>query len=109
MRGLRSIRTGESRAERMSDDRDIEAVTQRLRAALDALETAVERRIDGDAQTSSLADQIHALDVDRSRLADTLDNAAARSKRLETANREIADRLDIAITSIQSVIAVKEP
>ncbi len=92
----------------MIDDRDIEAVTQRLRAALDALETAAERRIDGDVQTSSLSDQIRALDVDRARLADNLDSAAARSKRLETANREIADRLDIAISSIRSVIAVKE-
>jgi hypothetical protein len=92
----------------MSDDRDIETVIQRLRAALDALEMAAERRIDGDVQTSSLADQLHALAVDRSRLADDLDNASARSKRLETANREIADRLDIAISSIRSVIAVKE-
>jgi len=92
----------------MSDDRDIEAVTERLRAALDALETAAERRFDTDAQTSSLADQIHALSIDRSRLADDLDNAAARSKKLETTNREIADRLDIAIDSIRSVMAVKE-
>jgi septal ring factor EnvC (AmiA/AmiB activator) len=93
----------------MIDDRDIETVTQRLRAALDALETAAEGRQDADVQTSSLADQIHALAVDRSRLADDLDSAAARSKKLETANREIADRLDIAISSIRSVIAVKEP
>jgi len=89
-------------------NKDIEVVTQRLRAALEALEMAAERRIDGDAQTSSLADQLHALAVDRSRLADDLDNAAARSKRLENANREIADRLDIAINSIRSVIAVKD-
>ena len=93
----------------MIEDRDIEVVTQRLRAALDALEAAAERQLDADDKTSSLADQIHALSVDRSRLANDLDGAAARSKKLETANREIADRLDIAINSIRSVIAVKEP
>ena len=51
----------------MIEDRDIEVVTQRLRAALDALEAAAERQLDADDKTSSLADQIHALSVDRSR------------------------------------------
>ena len=92
----------------MSEHSDVEAVTQRLRAALDALEGVVERRLEADAGDHALADQIHALAVDRSKLAADLDVAAARSKQLETANREIADRIDVAIGAIRSVITVNE-
>jgi hypothetical protein len=93
----------------MSDQRNIEAVTQRLRDALEALEAAVERRLEADVGENSLADQIHALSVDRSRMAADLDVAAARWKQLETTNREIADRLDVAISAIRSVITIREP
>jgi septal ring factor EnvC (AmiA/AmiB activator) len=102
------IQAGESRAERMSEHKDIETVTKRLRAALDALDAAVERRAEAAAGDHALADQIHALAIDRSKLAADLDAAAARSKKLETANREIADRLDVAISAIRSVITVHE-
>ena len=92
----------------MSEHRDIESVVQRLRAALEALEGAVERRLDTDVGGHALADQIHALTVDRSMLAADLDAAASRSKKLETANREIANRIDMAMSAIRSVLAVPE-
>ncbi len=92
----------------MSDQKDLEAATQRLRAALEALESAVERRLEADVGGNALADQIHALAVDRSKLASDLDAAAARSKSLEIANREIANRIDVAMSAIRSVIAVNK-
>ena len=92
----------------MSEQKDVQAVIQRLRAALDALESAVERRREADAADNALADQMHALSVDRSKLAADLDLAAARSKQLETTNREIAARIDVAMTAIRSVISVNE-
>ena len=51
---------------------------------------------------------MQALGVDRTRLAAALDGETARSRRLETTNREIAGRLDAAIASIQSVLETNE-
>jgi hypothetical protein len=82
----------------------IEAATKRLQSALDALEAALQRRIDGDSGEAVLAEQIHTLDSDRSRLAADLDMATARSRKLETANRDIVQRLDRAIATIRSVV-----
>jgi len=88
----------------MTDASAIDAATKRLAAALDALEAAVERRHEADKSESALAAQVHALGSDRSRLASELDNATARARTLEAANRDIAQRLDVAIDSIRSVL-----
>jgi uncharacterized membrane protein YccC len=82
----------------------VEAATGRLIAALDALEAAAERRRDADRGVRSLAAQVQALGGDRSRLAEQLDSEAARRRELETTNREIARRLDLAIEGIRSVL-----
>ena len=88
----------------MTDANAIDAATRRLAAALEALEAAVERRRDADKDESALAAQIHALDSDRSRLASELDAVTAHAKALETTNRDIAQRLDVAIDTVRSVI-----
>jgi hypothetical protein len=83
---------------------DIDAATRRLMAALDALESAVERRRDADRDENELAVRIQALGADRSRLADELDGSLVKSRRLERSNREIAERLDAAIGTIRTVL-----
>lgn len=83
---------------------EIEAATRRLAAALDALESAVERRREYDRGSDELAARIQSLGVDRSRLANELDGTLVRSRELERTNREIAERLDVAIDTIRSVI-----
>ncbi len=88
----------------MSDPSAIDAATRRLALALDGLAAAVERRREADRDGVKLVAQLHALGADRSRLASDLDTAAARSRQVETTNREIARRLDMAIESIRSVI-----
>ena len=88
----------------MNDAGAIEAATKRLTLALDGLEAAAERRRDADREESGLADQLHALGADRSKLAADLDTATARARSLETANQEVARRLDAAIETIRSVI-----
>lgn len=88
----------------MPDSIAIEAAARRLSLALDALEAAVERRREFDRAGESLAVQLHQLGTDRSRLASDLDRSFARQRSLETTNREIARRLDIAIDTIRSVI-----
>ena len=87
---------------------DLDVATRRLIAALDALESAVERRREADRDENELAIRIQALGVDRSRLADELDGSLVKSRRLERANREIAERLDKAIATIRSVLDTGE-
>jgi len=88
----------------MTDASAIEAATKRLAAALDALEGAVERRREADRSEGALAAQVQALGTDRSKLASDLDTVTARSRSLEATNRDIAQKLDVAIDSIRSVI-----
>jgi len=92
----------------MTEQSAIDAATRRLSLALDALDAAVERRVESDRGEVKLGDQLAALGTDRSRLAAELDAAAARSRRLETANREVARRLDTALDSIRSVLDGRE-
>ena len=92
----------------MTDTNALEAATKRISLALDALEAALERRLEVDRGGEALVDQLHAFDSDRSRLAAELDESAARSRRLEAANREIGRRLDTAIESIRSVLSHNE-
>ncbi len=91
--------------DRVRDDGNaVDAAVRRLVHALDALEAAVERRREADRGKEDLAAQLQAFGTDRSRLAAELDMAAAQTKQVETTNREIARRLDIAMSSIRSVI-----
>jgi hypothetical protein len=92
----------------MSDQNAIDGAVKRLAMALDALDAAAERRREADRGNEALAHQVQALGVDRTRLAAALDGETARSRRLETANREIAGRLDSAIVSIQTVLDTNE-
>jgi Domain of unknown function (DUF4164) len=84
---------------------DIDAATRRLMVALDALESAVERRREADRDEDELATRIQALGADRSRLADELDGSLVKSRKLERTNREIAEKLDAAIGAIREVLS----
>ncbi len=89
----------------MSETDSIEMARRRLTLALDALEAAAERRRETDRSEEALATQIQALGTDRARLAGELDQATARSRGLETANREVAQRIDGAIATIRALLA----
>jgi ABC-type transporter Mla subunit MlaD len=103
-----SDRASNSSAMTESSAVEIEIATRRLMAALDALESAVERRRDADRDENELATRIQALGADRSRLADELDGALVKTRKLERTNREISDRLDSAIVTIRSVLDTGE-
>jgi hypothetical protein len=92
----------------MSEQSAIDAAVKRLALALDALDAAVERRLDADRSEDALAAQVQALGLDRTKLAAALDGETARSRKLEATNREIAERLDSAMASIQSVLSGHE-
>jgi hypothetical protein len=92
----------------MSDLSAIDAATKRLALALEALEASVERRQEADRHREAIAAQLHALGVDRSRLASDLDAAVARARALESTNLEIGRRLDVAIDTIKSVLEAND-
>ncbi len=86
----------------------LDTAVKRLALALDALDAAVERRRDADRNEEALAQQLHDLGVDRTRLAASLDGETARTRKLEDTNREIARRLDAAMAGIQTVLDAHE-
>jgi Domain of unknown function (DUF4164) len=88
----------------MSEQSEIDIAVKRLALALDALDAAAERRQLADRNEKGLASQLQTLGLDRTQLAAALDGETSRSRKLEAANREIAQRLDTAIASIQSVL-----
>ena len=92
----------------MSDAGAIEAATKRLMQALDGLEAGAEWRRETDRADQGLAEQLHVLGADRSRLAAELDAATARARSLETTNQEVARRLDAAIETIRSVVEAND-
>jgi len=88
----------------MSESSALEAAARRLEQALDDLDAALERRREADRGNGALASQIHALGLDRARLAEELDAAAARGRQLETANRAATERVEAAMSAIRSVL-----
>jgi hypothetical protein len=88
----------------MSDPSAIELAARRLKDALESLELAVDRRVENDRDVAALNAQVHAFETDRARLATELDASAARSRDLETTNRDVALRLDGAIDTIRGVL-----
>ena len=78
---------------------------QRLSAALDMVEGAVEERLEQSRHAAGLESELHRLGTDRSRLAQSLDGAEARAARLEDANREVSHRLVAAMESIRDVLS----
>jgi L-lactate utilization protein LutB len=92
----------------VSEATTIDSATRRLQSALEALDGAVGRRLDREQGQAALASQVHAFDADRARLAAELDDATARARTLESANREVAQRLDEAIAAIRAIIAPAE-
>ena len=92
----------------MMEQSAIDLAVKRLALALDALDAAVERRREADRSEEALVAQVQALGLDRTKLADSLDGETARSRKLEASNREVAQRLDAAIASIQSVLDSNE-
>lgn len=88
----------------MTGESTIDSAVKRLAMALDALDAAVGRRQHADRGEEALAAQVQALGLDRTKLAAALDGEAAHARKLEKTNREIAERLDLAIATIRSVV-----
>lgn len=89
----------------MPESLSIDEALRRLEAALASVEDALDRRLEKAASVSGLEGELHRLGTDRSRLAQSLDAAEARSARLEDANSQVSRGLVAAMESIRDVLA----
>jgi hypothetical protein len=87
---------------------EVDQAVKRVMDALDALDAAMELRLEGDRKHGTLTEQVHIFNADRARLASELDGVQARSRDLETTNREAARRIDEAMSAIRAVIAANQ-
>jgi predicted nucleic acid-binding Zn-ribbon protein len=88
----------------MADLSSTDAALARLTSALDSLDGAVTRRLEGERRHALLEIQLQAAHDDRSKLAGQLDSSQTRTQTLERVNRDIAHRLDQAMDTIRSVL-----
>ncbi len=78
---------------------------KRMRAAVDLLEAAVERRMRLDARRGNSDEELALMQDDRDRLAVELDSALGRNRALDAANSQAAETLAKAGDALEAVIA----
>ena len=88
----------------MAEAPTIEAALRQLDDAIGRLDAAVSRRIAAEGDLADLTEQFARMEEDRARLAQDLDEEAARAGRLEDANKEVSRRLVTAMESIRGVL-----
>ena len=76
----------------------------RFEAALRQFEAALARQQDQLRRDEVIKGEAEALRLDRSRLAQELDNSLVKTRKLERTNREIAERLDSAIGTVRTML-----
>lgn len=82
----------------------IDAALKRFETALNQLEDAIETRLEGALHVADLENEVQRLGTNRSQLAQSLDTVKARAVQLESANREVSQRLTVAMDSIRAVL-----
>lgn len=76
----------------------------RIIKALDALESAVEARVEQIEDYAEAEAEVQRMNADRARLAQELDACESRGDRLADANREVSRRLVTAMETIRAVL-----
>jgi hypothetical protein len=82
----------------------LEPSLKRLRAAVDLLEAAVERRLRQDGAQGDAQEELALMQDDRARLAVELDGALDRNRGLLSANNEATKLLARAGAAVRSVV-----
>jgi len=89
-------------------DEKVEKALSDLGEAVELLNSAVAGRLDGSHASPSNDEQLNRMRTDRVKLAESLDEAEARSGRLSDANSEVSARLVAAMETIRSVLEHSE-
>ena len=82
----------------------LEPSLKRLRAAVDLLEAAIERRLRQDSAQGDAQEELALMQDDRARLAVELDGALDRNRGLLSANNEAAKLVARAGAVVRSVV-----
>jgi hypothetical protein len=82
----------------------LEPSLKRLRAALDLIEAAVERRVRQDSAQGDALEELALMQDDRARLAVELDGALDRNRSLTAANTEAARLLGRAGAAVRAIV-----
>ncbi|MFZ2108100.1 MAG: DUF4164 family protein [Roseiarcus sp.] len=82
----------------------LEPSLERMRAALDLLEAAVERRVRFDARRVDSDEELALMQDDRSRLAVELDGALGQNRALAAASAAAAEILARASEGIEDIL-----
>ncbi|MCA0255244.1 MAG: DUF4164 domain-containing protein [Proteobacteria bacterium] len=88
----------------MSTGKTVESAFAGLRAAMLALENAVDVRVERERENGDADNEVRRVHADRARLAQELDQAEFRANRLEEVNREVSRRLVTAMETIRAVL-----
>ena len=99
----RRVNKGPQRMEEMGAD-PLEPSLERMRAALDLLEAAVERRVRFDARRVDADEELALMQDDRSRLAVELDGALGQNRALAAATAAAAEILARASAGIEDIL-----
>ena len=75
-----------------------------LTSALARLDNAVDRHIEGTKVVRSADEQVQRMAEDRSRLAQELDEAVAKSQKLSSVNGEVSRRLVDVMETVRGVL-----
>jgi septal ring factor EnvC (AmiA/AmiB activator) len=76
----------------------------KLNKSLQSLENAINAHLEREMEMMDATAEVQRMGADRSRLAVSLDEAEARSQRLEATNREVSRRLVAAMEAIRAVL-----
>lgn len=88
----------------MSDSNPLAPAMERLNKAVHNLDRMVERRMEREAALGDAEAEVQRMGADRTRLAESLDQAQERSQQLEHVNKEVSRRLVDAMEAIKNVI-----
>ncbi|MBB3977273.1 DUF4164 domain-containing protein [Rhizobium sp. TRM96647] len=88
----------------MAAGETIRAAVEELSKALTSLDNALDMRFDRERDHGEIEGEVRRVNVDRSRLAQELDQAEFRANRLEEVNREVSRRLVTAMETIRAVL-----
>lgn len=92
----------------MSEESPLVASFSRLNRAVEELERTVASRLEREEVLGDAEAEVQRMGADRTRLAESLDEAQDRANQLERVNREVSRRLVDAMESIRVVIERKQ-
>ncbi|MDJ0613489.1 MAG: DUF4164 domain-containing protein [Rhizobiaceae bacterium] len=88
----------------MPESNPLAPAIERLNKAVQNLDKAVELRLERESALGDAEAEVQRMGADRTRLAESLDQAHERSQQLEHVNKEVSRRLVDAMEAIKNVI-----